>query len=103
IKYNEEHGLKPMGLNKRKEDILGQSSVVSTRSNDKKPYIEELELDAVAADPVLQYLSDEQLLNLISENRRKMDKAAKELDFLEAARLRDEINQLEDRLSHHNK
>jgi len=103
IKYNEEHGLKPMGLNKRKEDILGQSSVVSTRSNDKKPYIEELELDAVAADPLLQYLSDEQLLNLISENRRKMDKAAKELDFLEAARLRDEINQLEDRLSHHNK
>jgi excinuclease ABC subunit B len=103
IRYNEEHGLKPMGLNKRKEDILGQSSVVSARASEKKPYIEEWESDAIAADPVLQYLSDEQLRNLITENRRKMDKAAKELDFLEAARLRDEIIQLEDKLSQLNK
>lgn len=99
MKYNEDHGLVPMGLNKRKEDILGQSTVVATRSSEKKPYIEELEMDALAADPVLQYLSDEQIQHLIAENRRKMDKAAKDLDFMEAARLRDEIKKLEGKLT----
>ena len=98
IKYNEEHGLVPKSLNKSKENILGQSSVVGNRKEEKKAYYDETDSESIAADPVLKYLSKEQIENLISENRKKMEKAARELDFLEAARLRDEINLLEGKL-----
>ncbi|MGR6086736.1 MAG: excinuclease ABC subunit UvrB [Arcticibacter sp.] len=98
IKYNDENGLVPKSLNKSKENILGQSSVVGNRKEEKKAYYDETESGSLAADPVLKYLSKEQIENLISENRKKMEKAAKELDFLEAARLRDEINLLEGKL-----
>ncbi|MFN9595511.1 MAG: excinuclease ABC subunit UvrB [Bacteroidota bacterium] len=98
IKYNEENGLVPKSLNKSRENILGQSSVVGNRTQDKKTYYDETESGSIAADPVLKYLSKEQIGNLIEENRKKMEKAARELDFLEAARLRDDINLLEEKL-----
>lgn len=98
IKYNEEHGLVPKSLNKSKDSIIGQSSVVGNRNQEKKAYYDETERGSIAADPVLKYLSKEQINNLVVENRKKMEKAARELDFLEAARLRDEINLLEQKL-----
>ena len=98
IKYNEEHGIVPKSLNKSKDSIIGQSSVVGNRNQEKKAYYDETETGSIAADPVLKYLSKEQLNNLVVESRKKMEKAARELDFLEAARLRDEINLLEQKL-----
>ena len=44
-----------------------------------------------AADPVVKYLNDEQLKKFYDQSRKSMEKAAKELDFIEAARLRDEM------------
>ncbi|MDG2441608.1 MAG: UvrB/UvrC motif-containing protein, partial [Crocinitomicaceae bacterium] len=55
----------------------------------------QLETGSLAADPVVQYMSEEQLDKSIEYTRKQMAKAAKELDFIEAARLRDEVFALE--------
>lgn len=90
LKYNEDHGITPQSLAKSKSDILGQTSVVRVRSENGNFYVEKENAD-VAADPVIGYMNHDQLTKLRSETARKMEKAAKELDFLEAARLRDEM------------
>ncbi len=95
--YNEEHGLVPTALNKSKEKIMESTKVAdgdpATRSL-KYEYTEEL---SIAADPVIAYMSAEQLDKTIAFTRKEMEKAAKELDFIEAARLRDELYALEER------
>ncbi|MFM7078529.1 MAG: excinuclease ABC subunit UvrB [Bacteroidota bacterium] len=95
IKYNQENGIVPRSLNKSKSDILGQSSVVGMRQDGKKAYADNDSGSMLAADPVMGYLSAEQLEQLILDYRHRMEDAAKELDFLEAARFRDEINLIE--------
>ena len=52
---------------------------------------------AMAADPVVQYMTDDQLDKTIKHTRKQMETAAKDLDFMEAARLRDELYALEKR------
>ncbi len=97
IQYNEDHGMVPTPLNKSKERILESTKVADgdpTTRHLKYDYSEELPL---AADPVVQYMSLEQLEKSISHTRKQMEKAAKELDFIEAARLRDELFALETR------
>ena len=97
IQYNEDHGMVPTPLNKSKERILESTKVADgdpTTRNLKYDYSEEL---ALAADPVVQYMSLEQLEKSITHTRKQMEKAAKELDFIEAARLRDELFALEAR------
>jgi excinuclease ABC subunit B len=64
------------------------------RKQEEKYFVERDQPD-LAADPVLQYMSLDELEKTITGTRRKMEKAAKELDFLEAARLRDELAGLE--------
>lgn len=95
--YNEEHGLVPTALNKSKEKIMESTKVAdgdpATRSL-KYEYSEEI---SIAADPVIAYMSAEQLDKTIAFTRKEMEKAAKELDFIEAARLRDELYALEER------
>ncbi len=60
-------------------------------------YVEPDEI-RIAADPVIQYMGKGELQKLIAETQRKMETAAKDLDFLEAARYRDELVQLKERL-----
>ncbi len=93
IAYNEAHGLVPQALNKSKEGIFHQSAAAS-RNNDIKAYVEP-ETMSVAADPVVQYMSKDQLDKLIATAKKNMEKSAKELDFMGAARFRDELYQLE--------
>lgn len=92
--YNEAHGITPKGIFKSREEIIKQSAVLDIRGkgDGKKGryYIEE-EVIPLVADPVVEYLSADKLQKLLNETKRKMDKAAKELDFMEAARLRDEM------------
>ena len=76
-----------------KEQILSQSSVLQIK-NEAKAYIENEEVSLVA-DPVVQYMNKKQLDTLLKDTKKKMHKAAKDLDFLEAARLRDEMIALE--------
>lgn len=97
ITYNKEHGQVPTALNKSKEKIMESTKVAdgdpATR-NLKYEYTEEL---SIAADPVIAYMNLEQLEKTIAFTRKEMEKAAKELDFIEAARLRDELYALEGR------
>jgi excinuclease ABC subunit B len=94
--YNKEHGITPTSVKKDKSVILSQTGVADKQKGKKKYYIEEEQ--PVAADPVVAYLDKDQLKSLVDQTRKKMEKAAKELDFMEAARLRDELYQLEDKL-----
>jgi excinuclease ABC subunit B len=67
------------------------------RGVEKKAYIEPTEVD-MAADPLIAYMNRDQLEKLIQETTRKMQKAAKELDFITAAQFRDEIAALKKKL-----
>ncbi len=91
--YNAEHGLVPTALNKSKEKIMNSTKVADgDGSNVEYRLPEEV---ALAADPVIQYMNEEQLDKTIKHTRKQMETAAKELDFMEAARLRDELYALE--------
>lgn len=95
IAYNTKHGIVPKTIEKSKEAILEQTSVADKKANrEAKPYLEKQEV-SLAADPVYQYMSKDELKKAIEQNKRLMKKAAKELDFIEAARYRDEIAALE--------
>ena len=60
-----------------------------------KRYYVENEEASLAADPVMAYLNPQELTRMAEGTRKAMEKAAKELDFIEAARLRDEMYELE--------
>jgi len=91
INYNTEHGLNPQALNKSKTQILGQTKVIED-AYDMETMIEEQ--SNMAADPVVKYMNKDQIKKLLQETERKMKKAAKDEDFIEAARLRDEVFEL---------
>ncbi|MCS5491230.1 excinuclease ABC subunit UvrB [Algoriphagus limi] len=97
--YNEEHGITPKTVIKSREKIMGQTKVADSKKN-AKVYAEPMPGEgAIAADPVVQYLSKEKLEKLITQTQKQMEKAAKELNFIEAARLRDEWMSLKNRLA----
>ena len=97
IAYNEEHGITPKTVGKTKEEIISQKSILDIRGNRSKVYVEPEELP-VAADPVIEMMSKDQIKKLISDTERKMKKAAKDLDFITAAQLRDEMLALKKKL-----
>jgi excinuclease ABC subunit B len=94
LKYNQENNITPEQIRKSVEAIHGQTSVADSRAKVVNAYIEQEQVD-IAADPVVQYMSKEQLQKAMNNTRRQMEKAAKSLDFIEAARLRDELFSLE--------
>lgn len=93
MEYNEKHGITPVSLKKNREEILRQTGVADKKKGTRKYYIEEEQ--NLAADPVVAYMDKNQLKKLVDETRKKMEKAAKDLDFMEAARLRDELQEAE--------
>jgi excinuclease ABC subunit B len=100
IKYNLEHNIVPTQIIKSKRGVFDDLGGLSKRSEEaqavqRKAYKEPNENIGIAADPVVEYMNKEQLQKLIVQTRKKMEKAAKELDFMEAARLRDELLALE--------
>ena len=93
--YNEKHNITPKTVKKSKEAIMGQTSVADKRNKaaDNNYYIEPDTVN-MAADPVVSYMNQEDLEKLIKKTQKAMEKAAKDLDFMEAARLRDELADL---------
>ena len=85
-KYNLKNNLTPKALNKSLDNALSKNSVAT--------YALELS-DRKAAEAKNRYLSKEEVEKKIRESRRAMEAAAKDLDFIEAARLRDEIKSLQ--------
>ncbi|MCO6359530.1 excinuclease ABC subunit UvrB [Roseivirga pacifica] len=96
--YNEKHGIVPRTILKSKEAIMGQTSVADSKKGAKTYYVEPEE-QSVAADPVVAYMDKNGLEKMIQKTQKSMEKAAKELDFIEAAKLRDELNELKALLS----
>jgi len=94
LHYNEDHHITPQQVIREKGNVLLQS-----RREQAEPgaYIEN-EHKSVAADPVVRYMNSDQLRKLIQDTKKNMEKAARSLDFIEAARLRDEMLELENML-----
>jgi excinuclease ABC subunit B len=86
--YNEKHGITPTTVFKSKEQIIKQSSILSIRG--EQMYSESGELN-VAADPIVAYTTKPQLEKMIKHTESLMKEAAKELNFIEAAKYRDEL------------
>ncbi|PPL00537.1 excinuclease ABC subunit UvrB [Parapedobacter indicus] len=95
IRYNEEHGITPRTVGKSREAILEQTSVADYKGREAKIYVEPEATSSVAADPLVPYMSKPQMRQAIDKVRKDMEKAAKEMDFLQAAKLRDEMFSLE--------
>ncbi len=93
IAYNTEHDIVPQALNKSKENVLRQTEVAD---GSKAP--REYKMDEsipLAADPETKYLGKADLEKSLKRTRKEMEKAAKEMDFIMAAKLRDEMFELE--------
>ncbi|WP_276390211.1 excinuclease ABC subunit UvrB [Eudoraea chungangensis] len=86
MEYNTKHKITPKALEKSLDSVLAKNSV-STFHFEKE--------EMKAAEPDIEYLTKEQREKLIRDKRKAMEKAAKDLDFMHAAKLRDEIKQLQ--------
>ena len=98
IKYNQENGIKP-------ETIIRSKQTVFDRSQDEKSSLEKITNPyhkinnyEMVADPLVEYLDENSLRKAIENTKTMMLKAAKEMDFMEAARLRDSMSELENKL-----
>ena len=121
LAYNEEHGITPQAIVKARQAIIGideDTETVSHSSDGKRlqshkkergvaisksqpvPYMQEYthKVD-IAADPIVPYMNRDELQRSITRLRTEMVAAAKAMDFMEAARMRDEILQMEEHLS----
>lgn len=93
MEYNLAHGITPRSVRKNKDAILGQTKVADSKKEGRKYYVEDEE-PSIAADPIVQYMPKPELEKMMKQTQKAMEKAAKELDFIEAARLRDELQEL---------
>jgi len=101
IAYNTKHGITPTTVKKSIEEIMQQTSVADSQIIVPTAYIEN-ESTQIAADPILDQMSSDQLKMAVDETKKRMNKAAKDLDFMEAARLRDEMFSLQQKLEQKN-
>ena len=91
--YNIKHEIIPRSIQKSREEIFDQTKVADSKKGAKKYYFEN-EDPSIAADPIVEYMNKEQLQKLIRETKQRMEKAAKDLEFVQAARFRDELLEL---------
>jgi excinuclease ABC subunit B len=85
LAFNEKHGITPTPLNKSVDQVFGYDT-------------QKAEDIQHAAEPDMEYLTADQIQKLIRETRKAMETAAKDLDFVEAARLRDRMKSYQDHL-----
>ena len=97
LAYNEAHGITPQQIKKNRTNILLDNHTEST-SKEPKPYTETTGSMTAAADPIVSYMTKDQLKRSIERTRKQMQEAAKNLDFIEAAQYRDELIRLEELL-----
>ena len=95
LSYNEENKITPKQIIKASKNFMGRPINSITRGD----YYTEPEEVNVAADPLIRYMDKAALQKTIDKTRKSMEKAAKELNFIEAAMFRDEIQKLEEILS----
>lgn len=94
VAYNVMHSITPTQITKSKDKLNQQTGFAAARNKISEAYVEKEEIN-MAADPVVQYMSKAQLEKQIKETKKNMERSAKDMDFMEAARLRDELFGLE--------
>ncbi|HPG11915.1 MAG TPA: excinuclease ABC subunit UvrB, partial [Chitinophagaceae bacterium] len=101
IAFNIEHNITPRTVTKTTKDVFAQTSVLDIKGYDPKdPYAlaPDQELITVAAEEQVEYKTIPQMEKAISKIKKEMEKAARDLDFMEAARLRDEMFSMQKKL-----
>ena len=99
IQYNLEHGITPTTVVKSIEQIMDQTSVADAKKGEFSNYADQTKDSlSIAADPVFDYMSKDNIQKAIKETEKSMMRAAKDMDFLEAAKYRDQIEELKKRL-----
>jgi excinuclease ABC subunit B len=99
IAYNLENHITPTTVIKSIKEIIDQTSVADAKMGDDFVYAYNQENEIkVAADPVFDYMSKDSIQKAIKETEKSMQRAAKEMDFLQAAHYRDQIEDLKKRL-----
>jgi excinuclease ABC subunit B len=96
LAYNEKHGITPKQIVKSKKSIIEQTQKAEPKAYAGPETVE------IAADPVVQYMSKESLEKSIEKTKKLMQKAAKDMDFLQAAQYRDEMYKLQKQLKEKN-
>jgi excinuclease ABC subunit B len=96
--YNTQHGITPTSVLKSKEQILKETSVADAKKQTEQLAYDQAMADMAVADPVFEYMGESELEKAIKETERSMQRAAKEMEFIEAARYRDQIEQLKQQL-----
>lgn len=107
LQYNEEHGITPQAIVKERIRVVGIDKKEESENKQKKPTSKKAtssiydidSLHHIAADPVVAYMSKDNLEKAIEKTKADMVAAAKNMDFITAAQLRDEMIRLEDKLN----
>jgi excinuclease ABC subunit B len=98
IQYNIEHNITPTTIKKSIDQIMGQTSVLDIKGTTQSPYAIDDSYTTIAAEDEVEYKTIPQMEKAISQIKKMMEKAAKDMDFMEAARLRDEMFRMQKEL-----
>ena len=102
IAYNIEHNMKPKTVFRSKEEILYRASILDIRqrpeTKEERNYKEQVDKMNFAAEAESEYLTNEQLEKKIAQLKKAMQRASQQMDFMEAARLRDEMFKWQEKL-----
>ena len=101
--YNKEHGITPTPIKKEISNALAQEKKSKEPEKAVRFYTEENVPLAVACDPVVEYMSADQLKKSIERTKRLMQEAADRMEFIEAAQYRDEMFKLQELLKNKTK
>jgi excinuclease ABC subunit B len=88
--FNMAHNITPSPIVKSTQDILGQTAIAKVKAAVPNAYVEQDTIHA-AADPVIQYMSQDKIRHMINKTRKAMEAAVKDLDFMLAAKYRDDL------------
>jgi len=98
IQYNIEHDITPTTIKKSIDQIMGQTSVLDIKGTTESPYAIDDSYTTIAAEDEVEYKTIPQMEKAIAQIKKMMEKAAKDMDFMEAARLRDEMFRMQKEL-----
>jgi excinuclease ABC subunit B len=101
LEYNEAHGITPTTVVKSKDQVFAQTSVLDIRGynpDDQRAVQAQANLHSAVAEEETEYKTIPELEKAVKQKKKAMEKAARDMDFMEAAQLRDEMFELQKQL-----